>query len=154
VTGLNPRYLEIELTESSIMDDPKTTIVLLEKIHELGISISVDDFGTGYSSLNYLKRLPIDAIKIDLSFVQSIGKDHNDEEIIKAIISLANSLGLKTIAEGVETKEQADFLWEHKCDVMQGYYFCHPLPAKDITQFLNDRLSKNCTEESQYKITN
>jgi EAL domain-containing protein (putative c-di-GMP-specific phosphodiesterase class I) len=154
VTGLDPHNLEIELTESSIMDDPETTIILLEKMHELGISISVDDFGTGYSSLNYLKRLPIDAIKIDLSFVQGIGKDHNDEEIIKAIITLANSLGLKTIAEGVETNEQVSFLKEYKCDLMQGYYFSRPLPSEDATQFLKDRLSEDRLEESQYSITN
>ena len=154
VTGLDPRNLEIELNESSIMDDPKTTIVLLEKIHELGISISVDDFGTGYSSLNYLKRLPIDAIKIDMSFVQGIGKDHNDEEIIKAIITLANSLGLKTVAEGVETNEQVSFLKEYKCGFMQGYYFSRPLPSEDATQFLKDRLSEDRLEESQYSITN
>ncbi|MCP4413078.1 MAG: bifunctional diguanylate cyclase/phosphodiesterase, partial [Gammaproteobacteria bacterium] len=92
VTGVDPRYIEIELTESSIMEDPKKTITLLEKIHNLGIRISVDDFGTGYSSLNYLKRLPIDSIKIDMSFVQGIGNDHNDEEIIKVIIALAHNL--------------------------------------------------------------
>ncbi len=154
VTGFDPRNLEIELTESSIMDDPGTTIIMLEKIHKLGISISVDDFGTGYSSLSYLKRLPIDAIKIDLSFVQGIGKDHNDEEIIKTIITLANSLGLKTIAEGVETNEQVSFLKEHKCDFMQGYYFGRPLPSEDTTQFLKDRLSADRLEGSQYSITN
>ncbi len=154
VTGLDPRNLEIELTESSIMDDPKTTIVLLEKIHGLGISISVDDFGTGYSSLNYLKRLPIDAIKIDMSFVQGIGKDNNDEEIIKAIITLANSLGLKTVAEGVETNEQFSFLKEHKCGLMQGYYFGRPLPSEDATQFLKDILSPDRVEVSPCSITN
>jgi EAL domain-containing protein (putative c-di-GMP-specific phosphodiesterase class I) len=154
VTGLDPRNLEIEITESSIMDDPKTTIVLLEKIHELGICISVDDFGTGYSSLNYLKRFPIDAIKIDMSFVQGIGKDHNDEEIIKAIITLANSLGLKTIAEGVETNEQVSFLKEYKCGLMQGYYFSRPLSSEDATQFLKDKLSEDRLEEPQYSITN
>ena len=127
---------------------------MLEKIHELGISISVDDFGTGYSSLNYLKRLPIDAIKIDMSFVQGIGKDNNDEEIIKAIITLANSLGLKTIAEGVETNEQVSFLKEHKCGLMQGYYFSRPLSSEDTTQFLKDRLSWDKLEELQYSIMN
>ncbi len=141
-TGVDPRYLEIELTESSIMDDPKATIDLLEKIHQLGIRISVDDFGTGYSSLSYLKRLPIDAIKIDMSFVKGIGKDQNDEEIIKVIINLANSLGLQSIAEGVETEEQINFLKEHNCDHMQGYYFSRPLPSEDAKQYLMDRLQK------------
>ena len=141
-TGMDPRYLEIELTESSIMDDPKATIILLEEIHKLGIRISVDDFGTGYSSLSYLKRLPIDAIKIDMSFVRGIGKDSNDEEIIKTIITLANSLGLQSIAEGVETEEQISFLKAHKCDHMQGYYYSRPLPPEEIKQFLMDRLQK------------
>jgi diguanylate cyclase (GGDEF)-like protein len=139
ITELNPNHLEIELTESSIMDDTKTITALLERIHQLGIRISIDDFGTGFSSLYYLSCLPIDTVKIDLSFVQGIGKNHNDEKTIKVILNLADSLGVQTIAEGVETKEQADFLWEHKCDVMQGFYFCHPLPAEDITLFLQNK---------------
>ena len=141
ITELNPNHLEIELTESSIMDDTRTITELLERIHQLGIRISIDDFGTGFSSLYYLCCLPIDTVKIDLSFVQGIGKNHNDEKTIKVILNLADSLGIQTIAEGVETKEQADFLWEHKCDVMQGFYFCHPLPAKDITQFLQNKFN-------------
>ena len=139
ITELNPDHLEIELTESSIMDDTKTITALLGRIHQLGIRISIDDFGTGFSSLYYLSCLPIDTVKIDLSFVQGIGKNHNDEKTIKVILNLADSLGVQTIAEGVETKEQADFLWEHKCDVMQGFYFCHPLPAEDITLFLQNK---------------
>ncbi|MCP4253628.1 MAG: EAL domain-containing protein [Candidatus Scalindua sp.] len=149
VTGVDPRYIEIELTESSIMEDPKKTITLLEKIHNLGIRISVDDFGTGYSSLNYLKRLPIDSIKIDMSFVQGIGNDHNDEEIIKVIIALAHNLGLQAIAEGVETEEHVHFLREHKCDHMQGYYYSRPLSAEIATQFLADILPGSKAKRAQ-----
>ena len=152
VTELDPRYLELELTESAIMDHPEETIVLLEKIHQLGARIAVDDFGTSYSSLNYLKRLPIDAIKIDMSFVQGIGKDRDDEEIIKVIITLARSLGLQSVAEGVETKEQITFLHEHKCDCLQGFYFCRPLPAEIATQFLKEISSDNMSEESECSI--
>ena len=153
-TELDPRYLELELTESSIMDNPQATIVLLEKIHQLGARIAIDDFGSGYSSLNYLKRLPIDTIKIDMPFVHGIGKDHNDEEIIKAIITLAKSLGLQTVAKGVETKEQVSFLHEHKCDYMQGFYFCRPMPAEVATHVLKEILSEDKLEESQHSITN
>ena len=148
-TELDPRYLELELTESAIMDHPEATIVLLERIHQLGARIAIDDFGTSYSSLNYLKRLPIDAIKIDMSFIHGIGKDRDDEEIIKVIISLARSLGLQSVAEGVETKEQITFLHEHKCDCLQGYYFCRPLPAEVATQFLKEISSDEELEDSQ-----
>lgn len=152
VTELDPRYLELELAESAIMDHPEETIVLLEKIHQLGARIAVDDFGTSYSSLNYLKRLPIDAIKIDMSFVQGIGKDSDDEEIIKIIITLARSLGLQSVAEGVETKEQITFLHEHKCDCLQGFYFCRPLPVEVATQFLKEISSDDESEEAQCQL--
>jgi len=154
VTELDPCYLELELSESSIMDNAQATTVLLEKIHQLGARIAIDDFGTGFSSLNYLKRLPIDSIKIDMPFVQGIGKDHNDEEIIKVIITLAKSLGLQSIAEGVETKEQVSFLHEHKCDFMQGFYFSRPLPAEVATQFLKEIIPEGKIDEDKYSITN
>ena len=148
-TELDPRYLELELAESSIMDNPQATIVLLEKIHQLGAYIAIDDFGTGYSSLSYLRRLPIDAIKIDMSFVQGIGKDHNDEEIIKVIIALAKSLGIQSVAEGVETQEQVTFLHEHRCDSLQGFYFCRPLPAEVATHFLQEISSDEELEDAK-----
>jgi diguanylate cyclase (GGDEF)-like protein len=154
VTELDPRSLELELTESSIMDNPQATIALLERIHQLGARIAIDDFGTGYSSLTYLKRLPIDIIKIDMPFVHGIGKDRNDEEIIKVIISLAKSLGLQSVAEGVETKEQVSFLHEHKCDIMQGFYFCRPMPAEVATHVLAEILSEDKLEESQCSAAN
>ena len=151
-TELDPCCLELELAESSIMDNPQATTLLLERTHQLGVRIAIDDFGTGYSSLNYLKRLPFDAIKIDMPFVQGIGKDHNDEEIIKVIIALAKILGLQSVAEGVETKEQVRFLHENKCDIMQGYYFSRPLPAEVATQYLKEKFSEGKLEEDRYSI--
>jgi diguanylate cyclase (GGDEF)-like protein len=151
-TELDPCCLELELAESSIMDNHQATTLLLERTHQLGVRIAIDDFGTGYSSLNNLKRLPFDAIKIDMPFVQGIGKDQNDEEIIKVIIALAKILGLQSVAEGVETKEQVLFLHENKCDIMQGFYFCRPLPAEDATQYLKEKLSDGKLEEDRYSI--
>jgi len=152
-TELGPHFLELELVESSIMTDPQETIDILERIHKLGARVAIDDFGSGYSSLTYLKRLPIDIIKIDMPFVHGIGKDRNDEEIIKVIISLAKSMGLQSVAEGVETKEQVSFLHEHKCDVMQGYYFCRPMPAEVATHVLEEILSEDKLKESQCSAT-
>lgn len=133
---LSPQQLEIELTETAIMEDPQSSIATLEKIKALGVSASVDDFGTGYSSLSYLQRLPIDTLKIDLVFTRDIGKNQGSEQIIKAIIALAESLNLRLIAEGVETREQLAFLKNHGCNIMQGYYFSHPLSTETITSQL------------------
>jgi len=135
-TGLAPDQLEIELTESAVMNDPETTITLLNKIHQLGVRVAIDDFGTGYSSLNYLQRLPIDTLEIDLSFVANIGRSVHDETIIKAIISLAHNMALLVTAKGVETEEQYGFLKEHQCDLMQGHYFMKPLPAEEIEKVM------------------
>ncbi|MCK5613069.1 EAL domain-containing protein [Candidatus Pacearchaeota archaeon] len=137
-TGLDAHDLEIELTESTVMEDPEAAIILLEKIHNLGVRIAIDDFGTGYSSLSYLRRLPIDSLKIDLSFVQNIGKSNNDETIIKAIIALAHNLSLQVTAEGVETQAQLDFLKAHQCDIMQGFYFEKPMPVDDVEKLIMD----------------
>jgi len=135
-TGLAPDQLEIELTESAVMNEPETTITLLNKIHQLGVRIAIDDFGTGYSSLNYLQRLPIDTLEIDLSFVANIGRSVHDETIIKAIISLAHNMDLLVTAKGVETEEQYSFLKHHQCDLMQGHYFMKPLPAEEIEKVI------------------
>lgn len=135
-TGLAPDQLEIELTESAVMNDPETIITLLNKIHQLGVRLAIDDFGTGYSSLNYLQRLPIDTLEIDLSFVANIGRSIHDEIIINAIISLAHNMDLLVTAKGVETEEQYSFLKEHQCDLMQGYYFMKPLPAEEIEKVM------------------
>lgn len=138
-TQIEPRCLELELTESSVMDDPERAINIFKSIHDLGIEISVDDFGTGYSSLNYLRHLPIDCLKVDQSFVKDIGVDENDEAIVRVIIGLAHNLGLSVVAEGVETETQSQFLIDNKCNVLQGYLISRPIPPEQIVHFIRDR---------------
>ncbi|CAK0743852.1 diguanylate cyclase [Gammaproteobacteria bacterium] len=138
-TGFDPTYLEFELTESLLMRNVEETIVLLEHLKELGIKLSIDDFGTGYSSLSYLQRLPIDALKIDRSFVQGIDKTGANLNIIRAIIGLAHGLGITVIAEGVETKTQLNFLRKQQCDRIQGYLCSRPLTSTVLEQFLSSR---------------
>jgi diguanylate cyclase (GGDEF)-like protein/PAS domain S-box-containing protein len=135
-TNLDPRWLELELTESSVMKDPEEAI---EKLHELklmGINVAIDDFGTGYSSLNYLKRFPIDTLKIDKSFVSDICKDPHDTAIVRAIITLGHALDLTVVAEGVETQEQLQYLSSLNCDVVQGFLFSKSLTAKAFEELL------------------
>jgi diguanylate cyclase (GGDEF)-like protein/PAS domain S-box-containing protein len=135
-TGFDARYLDLELTESAIMQNVSQINDTLIELKEIGVNLSVDDFGTGYSSMSYLKRFPLDTLKIDRSFVMDITTDANDAAIIKAIIVLAKSLGLKTIAEGVETSEQLAFLQEQRCDEMQGFFISRPLPDREVERFL------------------
>lgn len=137
-TGVEPGELELEITESTVMDDPKAAIETLAELRSMGIQIAVDDFGTGYSSLMYLKQLPISSLKIDRGFVNDIGKDKNDEAIVIATINLAHSLGLTVTAEGVETVEQAAFLRTFACDKLQGYYFSKPQSIEETTEWLRD----------------
>ncbi|MFM0740693.1 EAL domain-containing protein [Paraburkholderia xenovorans] len=132
-TGLEPQYLELELTESTIMRNAEEAVSMLNELHALGIGLAIDDFGTGYSSLSYLKRFPVDRLKIDRSFVSDIGISGDDETITSAIIALAHSLKLQVIAEGVETLAQLDFLKERACDEMQGFYFAKPLSTDAIS---------------------
>lgn len=134
--GLPPEYLELELTESLAMHEPQTAINVMNNLRERGIRMSIDDFGTGYSSLSYLKKFKIAKLKIDQSFVRDIGTDHEDEAIICAIINIAKSLGLITVAEGVETKEQLTFLREQGCEEAQGYYYSKPLSAEQFMVFM------------------
>ncbi len=142
-TNFDTNDLEIEITETHIMSDPDKAMEILNKIRSLGISIAVDDFGTGYSSLSYLKKLPITKLKIDKSFVTDIPKDKDDMIIVKTIISLAKNLNLELIAEGVERKEQIDFLLQEGCDIIQGYYFSKPLNPNECEKFLQKYTKNN-----------
>ncbi|HEX5685992.1 MAG TPA: EAL domain-containing protein, partial [Ideonella sp.] len=136
---LPPQCLELELTESVATGNPTAAIAMMDRLHALGVRLSIDDFGTGYSSLNYLKRFRIHTLKIDQSFVRDIGSDADDRAIVQAIVQMAHALNLTTIAEGVETDEQAGFLRNHGCDAMQGYRFCRPLDAGAAAQWMNKR---------------
>jgi diguanylate cyclase (GGDEF)-like protein len=133
---LPAHYLELELTEGVAMDDPLGAIAMMDKLHARGVRMSIDDFGTGYSSLSYLKRFKVYKLKIDQSFVRDVTEDPEDKAIVNAIISLAGSLGLKTIAEGVETEAQLAFLKEQGCDEVQGYYYSKPLSADEFEDFM------------------
>jgi len=135
-TQLDPAYLEFEITESMVMRDPEHAVKLLGGLKTMGIRLSIDDFGTGYSSLNYLKRFPLDSVKIDRAFIQDLPGNADDAAITRAIIAMAHSLRLKVIAEGVETKEQLGFLRELGCDEMQGYLFSGPLPGDEFVRLL------------------
>jgi EAL domain-containing protein (putative c-di-GMP-specific phosphodiesterase class I) len=135
-------YLEIEITESSLMQNPEEAIVALQAIKSLGIRIAIDDFGTGYSSLNYLKRFPVDTLKIDRSFVNDIVIDADDAAIVRAVITMAHSLNLSVVAEGVETEQQLEFLARHDCDESQGYLHSKPVAAENCTAFLARRRRK------------
>lgn len=128
--------LELEVTESAVMTDPKHTVTVLRALKQIGVSISLDDFGTGYSSLNYLKRFPIDELKIDQSFVRDLTVDPDDEAIAISVITLAHSLRRRVIAEGVETEAQLAILQRHNCDAIQGYLFSRPLPAEQFMELL------------------
>ena len=138
-TGLEAKYVELELTESILIENETSVRMALSDFKKEGISLSIDDFGTGYSSLSYLKRFPIDKLKIDQSFVRDITVDENDATLVKAIISMALALGLKTIAEGVETQEQLDFLRNEGCEEIQGYLLGRPMSAEQIEDFLKNR---------------
>ncbi|RJF99239.1 EAL domain-containing protein [Noviherbaspirillum saxi] len=135
-TGLEPQLLELELTESMMMNDVEVAVDILRNLKAIGVQLSIDDFGTGYSSLSYLKRFPIDLLKIDQSFVRDITLDPDDAAIVLSIISLAHSLRLQVIAEGVETEAQLAYLQRHGCDYMQGYYFSRPLPTTEFELML------------------
>lgn len=136
-TGLDPNWLELELTESVVMQNAEEAVGLLNQLKSIGVWLSIDDFGTGYSSLSYLKRFPIDTVKIDKSFIHDVDTNEDDAAISQAIIALANSLRLKVIAEGVENNEQLHFLREHQCCDAQGYFFSRPLPPGAITALMD-----------------
>ncbi len=135
-TGLEPQWLELEITESLVMDNPETLCALFQGLRDLGVRICVDDFGTGYSNLSYLKRLPVDRLKIDQSFVRDIVVDPGDAAICRAIIAVAHNLRLGVVAEGVETEAQAVYLGRSFCDDLQGYHIQRPIPAGDVPALL------------------
>lgn len=131
-TGLNPAYLELEVTESAVMEDPEVALEQLHRLRELGLRLAIDDFGTGYSSLLRLKRLPVQKLKIDQGFVAGLPWDEDDAAIVRVVIALAKSMGMQVHAEGIEQVEQARFLLEQECDLAQGYWFGRPVPAQEM----------------------
>ena len=146
-TGLDPRLLRIELTESTLMENADSTVKPLYRLYSEGVEIWLDDFGTGYSSLTYLQRFPISTLKIDESFTREIATDPSDAAICSGVIALAHSLGLKVVFEGVETSEQLEFLRQKDCDEVQGWAICAPLPAEGCGQFLRENFSKTRLEK-------
>jgi EAL domain-containing protein (putative c-di-GMP-specific phosphodiesterase class I) len=135
-TGLDPGCLELELTESVLMKHAESAASILQTLRGRGVRVAIDDFGTGYSSLSYLRKFPIDALKIDQSFVSNIGAAGDDASIVTAVISMARSLNLLVIAEGVETTDQRAFLLAHDCDQAQGFSFSRPIPAEAFAKLL------------------
>jgi len=135
-SGLSPRQLELEVTETTMLQDEDEAITALLRLKDLGIQVALDDFGTGYSSLSYVRRLPLDTIKIDRSFVKDLGQDSESASIVTAIIAMAHSLGLRVVAEGVETEEQAEFLRNLGCEELQGFLYSEPVPASAIPALL------------------
>jgi EAL domain-containing protein (putative c-di-GMP-specific phosphodiesterase class I) len=134
--GCDPARLELEITETSVMEDPERVVALLHQVREIGVRVAIDDFGTGHSSLAYLKRFPVDNLKIDRSFISDVPSDKNNVAITQAVIAMGHSLGMRVIAEGVETRAQHNFLLAHKCDEYQGYFFSKPLAEADFTALL------------------
>jgi EAL domain-containing protein (putative c-di-GMP-specific phosphodiesterase class I) len=143
-TGYPPSALELEITESTAMLSGTSTATVLTALTDLGVRLSIDDFGTGYSSLSRLRRLPVDALKIDRTFVDDI-EHHDSGAMARAIILMAHSLGLTVTGEGVETSCQQAFLETHGCDRMQGYFISHPLTADDMTAYLQDSSSRKAS---------
>jgi diguanylate cyclase (GGDEF)-like protein/PAS domain S-box-containing protein len=135
-TGLDPGHLELELTESVLMKRAESAAVILQTLRDRGVKIAIDDFGTGYSSLSYLRKFPVDALKIDQSFVREISNAGDDTVIVTAVIGMAHSLGLRVVAEGVETLEELAFLQAHKCDEAQGFYLSRPLPPRQFAELM------------------
>ena len=133
---LPPHHLELEVTETALMQDIESAIALLEQLKALNVKIAIDDFGTGYASLGYLRQLPIDILKIDTSFVRNIHQDVKNQSIVKNVIALAHDLGLKIIAEGIETQAEMEVLKDYGCDLIQGYWVGPPMVAEKLAERL------------------
>jgi EAL domain-containing protein (putative c-di-GMP-specific phosphodiesterase class I) len=144
-TGLDPKFLEVELTESVLMKHAESTASILKALKARGVQVAVDDFGTGYSSLSYLRKFPIDALKIDQSFVSQITTVPDETIIVKAVVSMGRSLKLRVVAEGVETQEQLAFLQAHQCDEAQGYFFSRPVPPQQFAKLLKSGITKKAS---------
>jgi EAL domain-containing protein (putative c-di-GMP-specific phosphodiesterase class I) len=136
-TGFPARNLELEITESMVMRDAEHAVTMLQSLRDTGVRLAIDDFGTGYSSLAYLKRLPIDCVKIDRSFIRDLPEDRDDASITRSIIAMAHNMKLEVVAEGVETVQQLEFLSAHGCDEIQGFLFSEPLPIEGLKRFLH-----------------
>jgi EAL domain-containing protein (putative c-di-GMP-specific phosphodiesterase class I) len=136
MSGLAPGRLELEITETVLLQETDATLATLHELHKLGVRIAMDDFGTGYSSLSYLRRFPFDRIKIDQSFVRDLGKRNDCRAIVRAVTSLSSELGIETTAEGVETQEQLDTLTRIGCTEVQGYFFSAAVPGPDVPDLL------------------
>jgi EAL domain-containing protein (putative c-di-GMP-specific phosphodiesterase class I) len=135
-TGLDPGFLELELTETFLVQDSNATLEVLQHLKQLGLNLALDDFGTGYSSLNHLKRFPIDTLKIDQSFIRTITSNPDDASIVCAVIGMGKNLHMRVVAEGIETREQLAFLQTRECPIGQGHYFSQLLPGRECTQLL------------------
>jgi EAL domain-containing protein (putative c-di-GMP-specific phosphodiesterase class I) len=132
--NIDPKYLEVEITESAVMENVEDAIAKLTTIREMGVHISIDDFGTGYTSISYLRQYPVSVLKIDQTFIKGLPANQNDAAITSAVIALGHNLGLEIVAEGVETAEQLKYLADHNCDFIQGYYYSRPLSQAKIIQ--------------------
>jgi EAL domain-containing protein (putative c-di-GMP-specific phosphodiesterase class I) len=148
-TGLSPAHLELELTESAILDHEDATMGALAELHEMGVGLALDDFGTGYSSLSSLRRFPIERVKIDRSFVGDITDDPDDAALTTAILSMAQSLDLRVVAEGVETLEQAEFLRARGCHELQGFLFSAPVTADEFVRYLVRAKAEGASDPSE-----
>jgi EAL domain-containing protein (putative c-di-GMP-specific phosphodiesterase class I) len=150
-TGLDPKSLELEVTESVLMKNAELAASILQALRQKGVRVAIDDFGTGYSSLSYLRKFPLDALKIDQSFIRQIAESPDETTIVTAIINMGQSLRLRVIAEGVETVEDLAFLRRHDCDEAQGYYFSRPVPAEQFAALLKAEQS-NCNHQAMTRM--
>ena len=151
-TGVSPKSMNIEITESSMMTDSKQALEVIKQLDAIGVTFSIDDFGTGFSSLSYLKQLPANSIKIDRSFVSGMLVDDNDAVIVRSTIDLAHNMGKIVVAEGVESQEVLDILEILGCDYVQGYYLCSPLPVDEVEAWMaEERIPLNLARIQNYK---